>query len=55
VKEPLERRLAFLNKSVAGLRRTKLKGRRRTWDGSYLVMAAYNLTRMIRLLRPATA
>jgi transposase len=42
-------------KSVAGLRRTKLKGRRRTWDGSYLIMAAYNLTRMIRLLRPATA
>jgi transposase len=42
-------------KSVAGLRRTKLKGRRRTWDGSYLIMTAYNLTRMIRLLRPATA
>ena len=42
-------------KSIAGLRRTKLKGRRRTWDGSYLIMAAYNLTRMIRLLRPATA
>jgi transposase len=42
-------------KSVAGLRRTKLKGRRRTWDGSYLIMAVYNLTRMIRLLRPATA
>jgi transposase len=38
-------------KSVAGLRRTKLKGRRKTWDGSYLVMAAYNLTRMMRLLR----
>ena len=42
-------------KSVAGLRRTKMKGRRRTWDGSYLIMAAYNLTRMIRLLRPAAA
>jgi transposase len=42
-------------KSVAGLRRTKLKGRRRTWDGSYLIMAAYNLTRMIRLLRLETA
>jgi transposase len=42
-------------KSIAGLRRTKLKGRRRTWDGSYLIMAAYNLTRMIRLLRPAKA
>jgi transposase len=42
-------------KSIAGLRRTKLKGRRRTWDGSYLIMAAYNLTRMIRLLRPAAA
>jgi transposase len=41
-------------KSVAGLRRTKLKGRRKTWDGGYLIMAAYNLTRMIRLLRAAT-
>ena len=41
-------------KSVADLRRTKLKGRRRTWDGSYLIMAAYNLTRMKRLLRPGT-
>ena len=39
-------------KSVAGLRRTKVKGRLKTWDGSYLIMAAYNLTRMIRLLRP---
>jgi transposase len=42
-------------KSVAGLRRTKLKGRRKTWDGGYLIMAAYNLTRMIRLLRTATS
>jgi transposase InsO family protein len=42
-------------KSVAGLRRTSLKGRRRTWDGSYLIMAAYNLTRMTRLLRAAAA
>jgi len=42
-------------KSVAGLRRTKLKGRRKTWDAGYLIMAAYNLTRMIRLLRTATA
>ena len=42
-------------KTVAGLRRTKMKGRRRTWDGSYLIMAAYNLTRMTRLLRVATA
>jgi transposase len=42
-------------KSVAGLRRTKLKGRRRTWDGSYLIMAAYNLTRMTRLLRASSA
>jgi len=39
-------------KSVASLRRKKLKGRRRTWNGSYLIMAAYNLTRMTRLLRP---
>lgn len=42
-------------KSVAGLRRTKLKGRLKTWDGSYLIMAAYNLTRMTRLLRPSGA
>jgi transposase len=42
-------------KSVAGLRRTKLKGRFKTWDGSYLIMAAYNLTRMTRLLRPSGA
>ena len=42
-------------KSVAGLRRTKLKGRRKTWDNSYLIMAAYNLTRMVRLLRAAAA
>jgi len=40
-------------KSVAGLRRTRLKGRRKTWDKSYLIMAAYNLTRMVRLLRAA--
>ncbi|HVT99881.1 MAG TPA: transposase, partial [Acidobacteriaceae bacterium] len=42
-------------KSVAGLRRTRLKGRRKTWDNSYLVVAAYNLTRMVRLLRAAAA
>lgn len=42
-------------KSVAGLRRTKLKGRQKTWDGNYLIMAAYNLTRMTRLLRPLAA
>ena len=41
-------------KSVAGLRRTRLKGRRKTWDQSYLIMAAYNLTRMTRLLRSPT-
>ena len=29
----------------------EIKGRRRTWDGSYLIMAAYNLSRMMRLLR----
>jgi transposase len=38
-------------KSIAGLRRTMLKGRARTWDRGYLIMAAYNLTRMTRLLR----
>jgi transposase len=42
-------------KSVAGLRRTKLKGRIKTWDSGYLIMAAYNLTRMTRLLGTATA
>lgn len=42
-------------KSVGGLRRTKLKGRRRTWDASYLIMAAYNLTRIVRLLPRAMA
>ena len=42
-------------KSVGGLRKTKLKGRRRTWDGSYLIMAAYNLTRMTRLRRLSAA
>jgi hypothetical protein len=40
-------------KSVAGLRRTKLKGRTKTWDSGYLIMAAYNLTRMTRLLKLA--
>jgi hypothetical protein len=40
-------------KSVAGLRRTKLKSRRTTWDGSYLIMAAYNLTPMTRLRQPS--
>jgi transposase len=41
-------------KSVGGLRRTKLKGRRRTWNASYLIMAAYNLTRIVRLIPLAT-
>jgi transposase len=42
-------------KSVAGLRRTKLKGRTKTWDSGYLIMAAYNLTRMTRLFRARAA
>jgi hypothetical protein len=42
-------------KSLAGLRRTRLKGRRRTWDNTYLIMAGYDLTRMVRLLRAAAA
>jgi hypothetical protein len=32
-------------KTVGGLRRTRLKGRTKTWHAGYYVMAAYNLTR----------
>jgi transposase len=42
-------------KTVGGLRRTRLKGRTKTWHAGYYVMAAYNLTRMVRLLRPTPA
>jgi hypothetical protein len=39
-------------KTVGGFRKTRLKGRVKTWTSGYFVMAAYNLTRMARLLRP---
>ena len=42
-------------KTVGGLRRTRLKGRMKTWSNGFYVMAAYNLTRMARLLRPIPA
>jgi hypothetical protein len=42
-------------KTTGGLRRTRLKGRMKTWDNGFYVMAAYNLTRMIRLLRATPA
>jgi transposase len=42
-------------KTVGGLRRTRLKGRMKTWSNGFYVMAAYNLTRMARLLRPTPA
>jgi transposase len=42
-------------KTVGGLRRTRLKGRIKTWNHGFYVMAAYNLTRMARLLRPTPA
>jgi transposase len=41
-------------KTVGGFRRTRFKGRRRTQLAAYFVAAAYNLTRMARLL-PAMA
>lgn len=40
-------------KTVGGFRRTRFKGRERTWTSGYFVAVAYNLTRMVRLLRPA--
>jgi Transposase DDE domain len=42
-------------KTVGGLRRTRFKGRERTWMSSYFVAAAYNLTRVMRLMRAAPA
>jgi transposase len=42
-------------KTVGGFRKTRLKGRVKTWTSGYWVMAAYNLSRMARLLRPTTA
>src|SRR5581483_4578692 len=42
-------------KTVGGLRKTRLKGREKTWTAGYWIMAAYNLTRMARLLRATPA
>ncbi len=42
-------------KTVGGYRKTRVKGRARVWTEGYWVMAAYNLTRIARLLRPHTA
>jgi transposase len=42
-------------KTVGGFRKTRMKGRKRTWTAGYWVMAAYNLSRMARLLRPGAA
>ena len=37
-------------KTVGGFRRTRFKGRTKTWTSGYWVAAAYNLTRIARLL-----
>ena len=42
-------------KTVGGFRKTRMKGRMKTWASGYWVLAAYNLTRMVRLLRPTPA
>ena len=42
-------------KTVGGFRKTRVKGREKTWSAGYWVMAAYNLSRMARLLRPTSA
>ena len=42
-------------KTVGGFRKTRLKGRVRTWASGYYVMAAYNLMRMVPLLHPTPA
>ena len=42
-------------KTVGVFRRTRFKGRARTWASAYITGAAYNLTRMIKLLRVAPA
>lgn len=36
-------------KTVGGLRKTRYRGRARTWSAAYLVAAAYNLLRVSRL------
>jgi transposase len=40
-------------KTVGGFRKTRVKGREKTWHAGYWVMAAYNLSRMARMLGPA--
>ena len=42
-------------KTVGGFRKTRVKRREKTWSAGYWVMAAYNLSRMARLLRPTSA
>jgi transposase len=42
-------------KTVGGFRKTRMKGQARTSTSGFFVMAAYNLTRMARLLRPNPA
>jgi IS5 family transposase len=42
-------------KMVGGLRRTRFRGLQRTGLAAYLVAAAYNLVRMVRLTTSATA
>jgi hypothetical protein len=42
-------------KTVGGLRRTRFKGRVRTWANTLYIAAAYNLSRMVRLLRQCPA
>lgn len=43
------------SKTVGGFRKTRFKGRMKTWTSGYFVVAAYNLTRMIKLLRATPA
>jgi transposase len=41
-------------KTIGGLRKTRYKGRQRTWTAGYLVAAAYNLLRITRLTMEAS-
>ena len=36
-------------KTIGGLRKTRYRGRMKTWSAAYLVGAAYNLLRIARL------
>ncbi len=42
-------------KTVGGFRRTRYRGLERTRLAGYLVAAAYNLVRMVKLMAVATA